>query len=492
MSPKPEAVPSGAESTVVDVDPHGATIPSDPASRGAPQAPELVGRTLGHFRVDGPLGKGGMGAVYRAWDTSLEREVALKVVLAVSSTCSAADAAMAAARERFLREARVQAKLRHPNVVPIHFVGEAEGVTFLVMDLVDGESLADVLAQRATLDESRALDVADAIAAALEAGKEAGLVHRDVKPSNILLERGGRVLLADFGLAKTVAERRADLDAGPPSAREPGEASTRGAVLTLAGAIIGTPAYLAPEQGRGEAVDFRADMYSLGVTLYESLTGQPPFTAPTAAALVHQHIHQAPLAPRTLAPHLRPPVEALVLRLLSKDPAARFSSYGELRAALAGARAKTSVPAPFFPRAVAFLIDVALQAILAGLLAVVVRVGAIAWVGAVVAFAVLEHVWTTPGKRLLRLRVVDAKGEPASWQALVARSLLRMSGPVLWALDADLFGEHGLVHSGRLELGVIVAVAVTWLVGLGLALGKSGQALHDRAARTREVYALGP
>ncbi len=471
-----------------EVDPTGATLPSDAASRSAPNAPNLVGRTLGHFRVDAPLGKGGMGAVYRAWDTSLEREVALKVVLGVSDEAGAA-------RERFLREARVQAKLRHPNVVPIHFVGEHDGVTFLVMDLVEGESLSDVLAREAVLDEGRALDVADAIAAALEAGKEGGLVHRDMKPSNILIDRHARVMLADFGLAKTVVAAHEARETAAPSVRAGATARESPATptssgLTHAGAVVGTPAYLAPEQARGEPVDFRADMYSLGVTLYESLTGQPPFTAPTAAELVRAHIDQPPLAARTVAPHLRPAVEALVMRLLAKRPDARFATYAELRAAIAAARAKPAVIAPFFPRAVAFAIDLSLQAILAAVLALLVRVGVIAWLGSVLAFSVIEHAWTTPGKRLLRLRVVDARNEPAPWRTLFARSLVRSSGPILWALDADLFGARGLMRSGPAETIVAVAIAVVWLVGFLVALGGSGRALHDRVAQTREVYAL--
>ncbi len=325
-------------------DPHAETLPSDPATaRDREARDELIGRTLGHFRIDARLGRGGMGAVYRGWDASLEREVAVKVLLGASD----------ASRERFLREARVQAKLRHPNVVPIHFVGQAEeerkSVSFLVMDVVDGESLADLLAREGSLSEARALDVADAIASALEAGSSAGLVHRDVKPSNILVDKQGRVMLADFGLAKNVAFG----DEGEASA--PTQSGMQN--LTHAGAILGTPAYLAPEQARGEAVDFRADMYSLGVTLYESLAGQPPFTGETAAALLRQHVNEAPIAPRVLKPSLRPTVESLVMRLLDKRPDARFASYAELRAAIAAARAKELVPATFFVRGVALAVD---------------------------------------------------------------------------------------------------------------------------------------
>ena len=242
-------------------DPNAETLPSDDSSAPTSAASDpLVGRTLGHFRLGPRLGRGGMGAVYRAWDASLEREVAVKVLMGESES----------AQVRFLREARVQAKLRHPNVVPIHFVGSQDAVSFLVMDVVDGDSLAGILAREGVLSESRALDVADAIAAALDAGSAAGLVHRDVKPSNILVERDGRVLLADFGLAKTIDNA--------PIAREDAPSRASG-VLTHVGAILGTPAYLAPEQARGEAVDFRADMYSLGVTSASSRSSPSMVTA---------------------------------------------------------------------------------------------------------------------------------------------------------------------------------------------------------------------
>ena len=452
-------------------DPHAETLPSDPASsRDREARDELIGRTLGHFRIDARLGRGGMGAVYRGWDASLEREVAVKVLLGASD----------AARERFLREARVQAKLRHPNVVPIHFVGQAEDVSFLVMDVVDGESLADLLAREGTLTEARSLDIADAIASALEAGSSAGLVHRDVKPSNILVDKQARVMLADFGLAKNVALG----DEGEASHAAPAQSGTQN--LTHAGAILGTPAYLAPEQARGEAVDFRADMYSLGVTLYEALTGQPPFTGESAAALLRQHVHETPIAPRVLKPSLRPIVELLVLRLLDKRPEARFASYAELRAAIAAARSKELVPATFFVRGVALAVDSAALSIYAAILLVLTKSATIAWLVPSLSFGALERVWSTPGKKLMRLRVVDAKGDPTSWAVMLTRSVLRLFGPITIAVEADLFGAHGLFTSPRLDAGLNALSLIAWLVALALGIG--GRPLHDRILRTREVF----
>jgi uncharacterized RDD family membrane protein YckC/predicted Ser/Thr protein kinase len=453
----------------VKADPHADTLPSDPASAREEDRDDLVGQTLGHFRAGERLGRGGMGAVYRAWDASLERDVALKVLLAASDS----------ARERFLREARVQAKLRHPNVVPIHFVGQQGDVSFLVMDVIDGESLADMLARQGTLSEARALDVADAIASALAAGSDAGLVHRDVKPSNILIDKEGRILLADFGLAKTVS-----LDG--PSSAETTDAPEKSGTLTRAGAILGTPAYLAPEQARGEAVDFRADMYSLGVTLYEALAGQPPFTGENAAALLRQHVQEEPIHPRALAPHVRPVLWAFVMRLLAKKPEARFASYAELRAAITDAREKTAVPATFFVRAVALAIDLAAVGLYAAIVygLVLTKSAAIPWLVSVLSFGALERVWSTPGKKLMRLRVVDRRGDPPSWSLVLTRSVLRFFGPILMALDADVV--RTMLHLHRADQVITGVSFFAWVIAL--AIGLRGRPLHDRVLKTREVF----
>jgi serine/threonine-protein kinase len=454
-------------------DPHAETLPSDPHDDPSREDLDaLVGRTLGHFRLDARLGHGGMGAVYRAWDSSLEREVAVKVLLGAGG----------AARDRFLREARVQAKLRHPNVVPIHFVGQSDDLSFLVMDIVEGETLADMLARRGALDEARALDIADAIALALEAGSEAHLVHRDVKPSNILVDKNGRIMLADFGLAKNVNALDAPVSSRSAASGDRRATEDASGQLTRAGAILGTPAYLAPEQARGETVDFRADMYSLGVTLYEALTGQPPFTGEGARALLLQHIGETPIAPRVLAPSVRPVVDALVLRLLEKNPAARFASYAELRAAIDAARAKPTVPATFFVRLVAFVIDLAAVAIYASVIFLITKSAAVGWIASAASFGALERAWSTPGKKLLRVRVVDAKGDPPSWATMIARSMLRLAGPIVASIDLDFIGANGL-HPEPIASRIIFPLALlAWAIAIGLSL-------HARVTRTREVFA---
>jgi uncharacterized RDD family membrane protein YckC len=347
------------------------------------------------------------------------------------------------------------------------------------MDVIEGETLSDVLARVGALGETNALDVADAIASALAAGSDAGLVHRDVKPSNILIDKSGRILLADFGLAKTVA---LDGNVSAPATDAPEKSGT----LTRAGAILGTPTYLAPEQARGDAVDFRADMYSLGVTLYEALAGQPPFTGENAGALLEQHMNEEPIRPRTLAPHLRPAVEALVMKLLAKRPDARFSSYPELRAAIDGAREKPAVPATFFVRLVAFAIDLAAIGAYATVIALLTRTATAAWIISVLSFAALERVWSTPGKKLMRLRVVDRRGDPPSWATVIARAFLRMFGPIAMAVSADVLGK--ILHLRNANDVVTAASSFAWLVALAIGIG--GRPLHDRILKTREVFYL--
>jgi hypothetical protein len=472
--PRPASPPNDTET----VDPSGVTVASDapsphgtPAGAGAvavlaPPDP-LLGTTLKHFRVDAPLGQGGMGAVYRAWDLSLERPVALKVLLYDSP----------AARARFVREARAQARLRHPNVVPIHFVDDTGDVAFFVMEVVEGESLATAL-DRGALPPDLALDIVDVVAQALEAGHAQGLVHRDVKPSNILVERGGRVLLADFGLAKDV--RSHDPDGGRPP--EPGSAS-RGGAITRVGSVVGTPAYLSPEQAAGQPVDFRSDIYALGVTLYEAVTGQPPFTSPSASGLIEQHkVHDA-IPPRTLVPTLHPHLDALVMRMLQKRPDQRFASYADLRLAIAAARTRRAIPAPPMPRAMAFTIDFVLFGMTAAL-ASELTIG-IAWPAFALVLGIIEGRWgRTPGKKWMRLCAVGPFDSPIGYRRAIVRNEVKMWGPTLAT------GVH-LLHLPWFFAFLTWGIAACWTLDMLLgALVGPRRALHDRIAGARVVVAL--
>lgn len=281
----------------------GPTEPASPGPRVAQAAPAIEG-----YRVLGPLGAGGMGAVFLAEDLTLGRRVAIKVIAATR-------AADREARERFLREARAMATVEHPHVVRLYAFGESAGAAHLVMEYVRGEDLASRLRRLGRLPVDGALRIAGQIASALEAAWEKGIVHRDIKPQNVLLDVRDEVRLGDFGLARSVDH--------------PLEAA-----LTQEGRIVGTPHYLPPEQGRGEATDLRSDIYSLGILLYEMLAGERPFGGATPLAVVAQHLS----APLPSLRERRPETPAGVLHLIAamtdKDPRRRPQSYADLRRAL--------------------------------------------------------------------------------------------------------------------------------------------------------------
>ncbi len=267
--------------------------------------PPLPAR-LEYYQPLSILGQGGMGTVYLALDTRLGREVALK-------TLRPDQAADSQAKERFLREARAAAKLSHDHLVPIFYVGEADGVPFLAMPLLKGETLEALLKRRTgPLPIEQTLRIAHETAAGLAAAHDAGLIHRDIKPSNLWLEApGGRVKVLDFGLAKA-AGTGADV-----------QDETH---LTSCGTVVGTPAYMAPEQARGQTLDGRADLFSLGCVLYEALTGARPFGGSDTMAILMNLAMHTPPAPQTLNPACPAELSQLVMQLLEKDPANRPAS----------------------------------------------------------------------------------------------------------------------------------------------------------------------
>ncbi len=273
-----------------------------------------AGTRLGPYEITGSLGAGGMGEVYRARDGRLGRDVAIKVVAA-----HAIDAPQA--RERFEREAQSVAGLQHPNVCTVYDVGDAEGRAFIVMELLQGETLQQRL-RRGPMDLPTFFDSALALADGLQAAHAAGIVHRDIKPANIFLTKRGPKIL-DFGLAK--ADSR--------TAEQASALETR-AMLTEAGVTIGTIAYMSPEQLRGEAADARSDLFSLGLVFYEMATGRSAFTGTTTAAIGGAILHEEPLPPRTLRDDLPDALNQTVLKALAKDPELRYQSAADLRADL--------------------------------------------------------------------------------------------------------------------------------------------------------------
>jgi eukaryotic-like serine/threonine-protein kinase len=270
---------------------------------------DLEGRILDdRYRLGSLLGVGGMAKVYLADDRVLERQVAVKVL----SPPYAQDPMFV---ERFRREARAAARLSHPNIVAVFDSGSDAGEHYLVMEYVAGQSLAELLHRQGRLTPRRAAELAVEVCAALAAAHAQGLVHRDVKPANVLVDADGRVKVADFGIVKAAAT----------------------ATLTGTGTVLGTAAYLSPEQAQGGPVDARSDLYSLGCLLYELLCGTPPFgsgadSPPVAVAT--RHLHQPPEPPSAHNPQVDAGLDAVVLTALAKEPAQRYQSAVELQDAL--------------------------------------------------------------------------------------------------------------------------------------------------------------
>ncbi|MCZ7543779.1 MAG: protein kinase [Anaerolineae bacterium] len=266
---------------------------------------DLSGAQLGPYRIVERIGEGGMATVYKAYQPSVDRFVALKVLPAHY----AADPSFL---QRFQQEARVIARLEHPNIIPVHDFGEQDGVTYLVMRYLQAGSLKDIL-RGGPLALADTVRVVAQVASALDYAHRQGVVHRDIKPANVLVDTDGNAFLTDFGIAKILEGNIG---------------------LTATGGTLGTPAYMAPEQSMSEPVDARADIYSLGVTLYEMLTGRVPFDADTPVAVILKHLHDPLPLPRQFNPAIPESVERIVLRAMAKKADDRYHSAAEMSADL--------------------------------------------------------------------------------------------------------------------------------------------------------------
>jgi len=263
----------------------------------------------GRYELDGVVGRGGMAEVHRARDILLDRVVAIKILRADLARDQIFQA-------RFVREAQSAASLNHPSIVAVYDTGEdmATGlpVPYLVMEYVDGRTVRDLLQEDHRLLPERSLEIIDGVLRALDYSHQAGIVHRDIKPGNVMVTRNGDVKVMDFGIARAMSD----------------------ADDTEVGQVIGTSQYLSPEQARGERVDSRSDLYSTGCLLYELLTGRPPFTGDSPVAIAYQHVRENPVPPSRVDPDVPPWADAIVLKAMAKSPAGRYQTAGDMRADL--------------------------------------------------------------------------------------------------------------------------------------------------------------
>jgi hypothetical protein len=481
----PEASALGA--TAYDID----RPPLEPDA--LPVDDPLVGRRIDHFEVRGLLGQGGMGSVYLAHDLSLERPVAIKVLRRE----------LADNRDligRLLLEARAQARLQHPNVVTIYHIGAHDGAPYFAMEYIHGKTLADHLDANGPLPWAEALEYVIQTTRALMAAHARGIVHRDIKPSNLILDgtpgagpAGAAIKVADFGLA-----------AAPGSAEEH---------------FVGSPFYASPEQIAGKPPTHRSDMYALGITFHELLTGQPPFQAEGLREMLELHRS----APRPEIPADKAPwrLRQLITEMMAPEPHERPWTYEELLSRLEQARPKPALAAGVAARGMALLVDLMLLALVGeGLvsgLGLAPRPGhQLALVLFAVYYVVCHRIWgKTLGKKLLGLRIQGTK-RAVNGPGLILRFVVAFWGPLTAAVminwqvgaarDLQFFSSRIGSAVGMNELPVLnegaqtllnamlipnLLLAIPWLAGFVFAFVDDHRlALHDRAARTRVVYEL--
>jgi serine/threonine protein kinase len=271
---------------------------------------EVAQAPQSRYQIRELLGRGGMSEVYRGFDVELRRPVAIKRPRPDLENNPGF-------RARFRREAQAAGRLNHSAIVAVFDTGEerdetGSSIPFIVMELVEGGSLRDLLRQAGKVPPWRALELTSGVLDALGCSHAAGIIHRDIKPANVMLTSTGGVKVADFGIARPVSD-------------------TSG-TFTLAGTVVGTPQYLSPEQGRGEAVDARSDIYSVGCMLYELLVGEPPFTGDSPLSIVVQHVSDAPLRPSAANTDISTDIDSIVLKALAKDPAGRYQTASDMKA----------------------------------------------------------------------------------------------------------------------------------------------------------------
>ena len=433
-----------------------------------------AGMQLGHFRIERRLGAGGMGEVYLATDLALDRPVAIKVL-------PAAVARDPARRDRLVREARAQARVNHPNIAHIYFIGEEAGRLYFAMEYVAGQTVADRLAQ-GPLSVDAALSIIRSVALGLREAQASGITHRDIKPSNLMIDGHGMVKVLDFGLA-----------AGTPG--------VVGAGPVAQTSLAGTPLYMAPEQARGERIDFRADVYALGATLFHLVAGRPPFEADTLDALLSKHASaERPALPRRSGtPRIAiAAIDALCSRMMAPLPADRFASYDELIRAIELASIEHAQPAGLWARSIAGLIDLMVGGLIGAAVITLIRLvifrspdgdaGPHALAG-YAAYATFLVAWKgrTLGHWLFDLEVVDVA---TGARPTLARAAVRVVVPVaplflvmLFNYIVRFFG-YGLDDLPYLLILVLVPLALLWAPLRSV----SKQTVWDKLSRTMVRY----
>src|SRR5215467_2965427 len=289
----------------------------DPAQ--APDTPVPSGEQIGPYAILGFLRAGGMGEVYKARDTRLDRNVAIKFLPGILADD-------VAALNRFRREARAASALNHPRICTVHDIGDYHGRPFFVMELLEGQSLNERIAGK-PVPIPELVDLATQTCDALQAAHEKGIVHRDIKPANLFLTTSGQIKILDFGLAKLIEESRS---AATTVTITEAEIIASAITRTRIGRLVGTPAYLSPEQARGEEVDARTDIFSFGLVMYEMATGRPTFSGQTSGELINAILHETPVKPSTFNPAISSGLEKIILKACEKTRDARHQSVSEL------------------------------------------------------------------------------------------------------------------------------------------------------------------
>jgi hypothetical protein len=461
--------------------------PSVPAESGIENRSSLrVGQRFGHYEIGRLIGQGGMGHVWEAVDLATGRRVALKAVSRMLR--SAAD------RARFLQEGRLAAAINHPNVVYVFGAEEIEGVPVIAMELVSGGTLRSVVEAGGPMRPAEAVDAVLQVIAGLEAAASAGVLHRDVKPSNCFVDAEGRVQVGDFGIASAIGV-------------------THETSLTASDAGLGTPSFASPEQLRGASLDVRSDIYSVGATLYYLLTGRPPFQDANVVPLIERVLHQEPTGLRSVRRDVPRALDKIILQSLAKSPAERPQSYSHLSRLLMPYGSAAPVPAPLGLRVLACCLDLTFVTIAGGILPFLALMQwqqpflasplenltfGLAHTGLVVVyFGVTEAVWSASlGKMVVGLRVVRTGRQPLG----VGRSLARA---LLWSLSLTP-GTIAWSVLWPFDLGVS-AWSVGWwsaflgriprLIGFGILFSRARRAngfagLHELATQTRVVSKL--